>query len=153
MPRTIENSRVVDETRVQPNDAETMQEESTDNLAKAAEPQVLITSSHRPSLRSNLLMKELNKCIPNSSIKLRNAVTVKKIVPRAIEEGYTSILIINEDRKMPNGLLIINLPDGPSAYFKLSSFRRGYDIRVSVRLVYSQQHWKLARIGQIYRLE
>lgn len=118
---------------MQPNDAETLHEESTEEVTRAAEPRVLITSSDRPSLRSNLLMKELHKCIPNSDIKLRSGIAVKKIVSRAAEEGYTAILVVHEDRKIPNGLLIINLPDGPSASFKLSSFRRGYDIRVSFK--------------------
>ena len=76
-------------------------------------------------------MKEINKCIPNSDVRLRKGLNIKKIIPRAVDEGYTSILIVNEDRKEPNGLLIITLPEGPSAYFKLTSFKRGYDIKVS----------------------
>ncbi len=122
----------MDETLFQSNDAEIVHEDNTDEFSiSAAEPKVLITSSDRPSLRSHLLMKELNKCIPNSTIKVRRGINIKKIISPAINEGYTAILIVNEDRKLPNGLLMINLPEGPSAYFKLSSFRRGYDIKVS----------------------
>ena len=136
MPRTIENSRVLDETVFQSNDAEVLHDDVTDEFAAttSGEPKVLITSSDRPSLQSNLLMKELNKCIPNSDVRIRRGINIKKIVPRAVEEGYTSLLVVNEDRKLPNGLLIINLPEGPSAYFKLSNFKRGYNIKVSYKL-------------------
>lgn len=75
-------------------------------------------------------MKELHKCVPNSDIRLRNNTCIKKIAIQATSKGYTSIIIVNEDMKMPNGLLIIHLPEGPSALFKLSSFTRGYDIKV-----------------------
>lgn len=56
---------------------------------------------------------------------------LKKVVPDAVEREFTNILVVNEDRKMPNGLLAIHLPSGPTAHFKLTSFKRGYDIKVS----------------------
>ena len=113
-----------------------IQDEQTDEFAsyfdRKLTPKVLLTSSDRPSLQTNLLLRELEKCIPNSEIRLRRGVDVKKIIPRAIERGYTDLLVVNEDRKMPNGLLVTHLPDGPTALFKLSSFRRGYDMKVSL---------------------
>lgn len=127
--------RIADETRIL-DDSEVTQDDNTDEFAAYFDctipSKVLITSSERPSLKSHLLMKELKKCIPNSDIRLRNNIEVKKIIPQAISRDYTNILIINEDRKMPNGLLIVHLPEGPSALFKLSSFRRGYNIKVHV---------------------
>ena len=80
--------------------------------------------------QTHLLMQELNKCIPNSEVRQRKAVDLKKLIPEAIKREFTDILAVNEDRKIPNGLLLIHLPDGPTAHFKLTSFRRGYDIRV-----------------------
>ena len=55
---------------------------------------------------------------------------MKKIVPEAVEREFTDIIVVNEDHKRPNGLLAIHLPSGPTAHFKLTSFRRGYDIKV-----------------------
>lgn len=55
---------------------------------------------------------------------------MKKIIPQAVEREYTDILVVNEDKKIPNGLLIIHLPEGPTAHFKLTSFKRGYEIKV-----------------------
>ena len=79
-------------------------------------------------------MRELCKCIPNSEVRLRKGIDVKKIVTQAVEREYTDILVVNEDRKMPNGLLLVHLPDGPTAHFKVSNFKRGYDIKVRTNL-------------------
>ena len=75
-------------------------------------------------------MRELKKCIPNSEIRQRWGIDLKKIIPQAVEREYTDILVVNEDKKIPNGLLIIHLPEGPTAHFKLTSFKRGYEIKV-----------------------
>ena len=91
---------------------------------------MLLTSSDKPSLQTNLLLRELAKFIPNSEVRLRRGVDMKKIIPQAVERGFTDILVVNEDRKVPNGLLIVHLPGGPTALFKLTSFKRGYDIKV-----------------------
>ena len=82
-------------------------------------------------------MRELSKCIPNSEVRVRKGIDVKAVVVQAVERDYTDILVVNEDRKLPNGLLIIHLPEGPTAHFKVTSFKRGYDIKVSVLLVFS----------------
>lgn len=135
MPKTIENCRVPDETIVLPDDEETLQDEKTDEFSsyfdRRVTPKVLITSANKPSLKTHLFMRELYKCIPNSEVRLRRSTEIKKIVVQAVEREYTDILVVNEDRKLPNGLLIVHLPEGPTAHFKVTSFKRGYDIRVS----------------------
>lgn len=124
----------MDETVVPPDDEERIQDGKCDEFAayfsRSVTPKVLITSSNRPSLKSHLLMRELVKCIPNSDIKLRNGIDLKRVIPSAESRGYTAVIVVNEDRKSPNGMLIIQLPEGPSAHFKVSSFKRGYDIKV-----------------------
>ncbi len=131
VPKTIENSKIVNETTLLPNDEELLQDDKTDEFYDhSIIPKVVITSSSRPCLKSHLLMKELSRCIPNSDVRLRSCSNIKKIIPMAVGRGYTDILVVNEDRKIPNGLLLVHLPEGPSAFFKLTSFKRGYDIRV-----------------------
>lgn len=134
MPRTIENSRVLDET-VHCGDQEVLQEDLTDELSdnfpSSSVPKVLITSADRPSLKSHLFMRELSNCIPNSDVRLRKGVDIKKFLPHASRRGYTMVMVVNHDRKIPNGLLLIHLPNGPSMHFKVTSFKRGYDIKVS----------------------
>ena len=34
------------------------------------------------------------------------------MVKQAIENGYTDIIVINEDNRMPNGLVVTHLPEG-----------------------------------------
>lgn len=134
IPKTIETCRIPDETIVLPDDEETLQDEKTDEFSayfdRRVTPKILITSVDKPSLKSHLFMRELCKCIPNSDARLRRGTELKKAVVQATERGYTDILVVNEDRKIPNGLLIVHLPDGPTAHFKVSSFKRGYDIKV-----------------------
>jgi ribosome production factor 1 len=38
--------------------------------------------------------------------------------------------VFNEDRKGINGLLLVHLPDGPTAHFKISNLVLGRDIKV-----------------------
>lgn len=39
------------------------------------------------------------------------------------------MVIVNEDKKVPTGLVIVHLPDGPTAHFKLSSVKYSKEIR------------------------
>ena len=96
---------------------------------------MLIISVTKPSSKTHLLMRELYTCIPNSERRDRKGVDLKKIIPEAIKRDYTDILVVNEDRKVPNGLLLIHLPDGPTAHFKVTNFKRGYDIKVRNKIV------------------
>ena len=57
---------------------------------------------------------------------------VKKIVEYAIAEGFTNLLVFNEDQKAVNGLLMVHLPGGPTAHFKLSSIVLSKAIKVGL---------------------
>lgn len=39
-------------------------------------------------------------------------------------------MVFNEDRKKVNAMLVVHLPDGPTARFRLSSLVLGKDIKV-----------------------
>lgn len=56
--------------------------------------------------RTNKFCKELKLTIPNSEIKYRRGLDLKKIIPQAKERGYTDIIIVNEDRKEPSILCL-----------------------------------------------
>ena len=74
-------------------------------------------------------VKELTRMIPNSTPLWRKNASIKKSVKQAINNNYTDILVINEDNRMPNGLLLTHLPDGPTAHFKLSNVKITKDIK------------------------
>ena len=48
----------------------------------------------------------------------------------ATARGYTDVAVFNENQKHVNGLLLIHLPNGPTAHFKLSSLKLSKDIKV-----------------------
>ena len=51
-------------------------------------------------------MEELHRVIPNSEIRVRKGLDLKKIIPQAKEKGFTALIVVNEDRKVPSILLI-----------------------------------------------
>jgi ribosome production factor 1 len=46
--------------------------------------------------------RELKRIIPNSVSLYRNRSGVKKMVKSAIAQGFTDIIIINEDKRQPS---------------------------------------------------
>lgn len=133
VPRTIDNTRVADETIVEPQDEEVLNDEETDEFAAyfrcEVVPKVLITSSDRSKVKTVQFMKELQRIIPNSEVRVRKGIDLKKIIPQAKERGFTALVVVNEDKKMPNGIVISHLPDGPTAHFKLTSVKLGRTIK------------------------
>jgi len=130
-PNTIESLREPDSTTI---DEKTATEEILDEITKdletdelsncyvdGYEPKVLITFSEKPIKRSKAFAMQLCKIIPNCVRMPRRNTSIKNIVKDCIEKGFTDVVVINEDRFEPNGLLLIHLPDGPTAYFRLSN--------------------------------
>ena len=123
VPKTIESMREADETTVASGDApEEQQDEEVnwdisndefkDYFSKTYEPKVLITSSDNTHSKTIRFVKELTRIIPNSTPLWRKNSSIKKMVKQAIENGYTDIIVINEDNRMPNGLVVTHLPEG-----------------------------------------
>ena len=133
VPRTLENTRIPDETILDPNDEEIKRDLVTDELSSYFKgdflPKVLITTRYKPCQNSYRLAKELQNCIPNSVAMRRRVLHLKRAIRELIELNFSCLVVINEDRNKPNGILFIHLPLGPTAYFKLSSIRRGQEIK------------------------
>uniref|UniRef100_UPI00398E5730 ribosome production factor 1 n=1 Tax=Pristiophorus japonicus TaxID=55135 RepID=UPI00398E5730 len=133
VPKTIENQRVYDETTVDPNDEEVAFDEATDEFSsyfsRETSPRILITTSDRPRGRTVRLCEQLAKIIPNSHVYYRRGLALKKVIPQCVARGFTDLLVINEDRKVPNGLILSHLPNGPTAHFKMSSARLAKELK------------------------
>lgn len=129
VPRTVENTRIVDETVVDPNDQEIQLDLKNDELeshwdpSNERNPKVLITSSDNPHARTIQLCRELKTILPKSEFRFRNRSAIKKIIKGCIERNYTDLIVINENRREPNGMLLVHLPNGPTAKFRLSSVK------------------------------
>ncbi|EFJ47652.1 hypothetical protein VOLCADRAFT_42845, partial [Volvox carteri f. nagariensis] len=135
---TLENTREADDTMVDPEDAEVMADENDDefagvsHFANARAPKVLITTSYKPSKIMYTFLSEMLELLPCAEYYKRNGFPLKKIVKFAANRDYTDLLVVNEDRKQAgiiNGLLLVHLPDGPTAHFRLSNLKLGKDIK------------------------
>lgn len=139
IPHTIESLREKDETTVGDIDddenaelqLELENDEFSDYYQKTYAPKVLITYSDNPLKKTRIFGRELTRIFPNSIARYRNRSGVKKIVKSAISQNYTDVVIINENRKEPEGLLIIHLPNGPTAHFKLSNVKITTELKKS----------------------
>ena len=49
-----------------------------------------------------MFMRELTNIVPNSEIRSRRNVGLKKIIPVAVGYGYTDIVVVNQDRQLPS---------------------------------------------------
>ncbi|XP_061540060.1 ribosome production factor 1 [Phycodurus eques] len=127
VPKTIENQRVYDETTVDPEDEEIAFDEATDEFSAyfngLTNPKVLITTSDRPRGRTVKFCEQLGTVIPNAHVYYRRGLALKRVIPQCIARDFTYLIVINEDRKVPNGLVLCHLPEGPTAHFKVSSVR------------------------------
>lgn len=132
IPNTIENMRVPDETTVQANDAEVIGDEKDDEFAPfftgQMKPKIMITTRPKCSRKLYPFIGDLMQMIPNSFYYPRKQQLVGEMVKDAVSKEFTHLVVLSEKAKVCNGLLVMILPDGPTAYFKLSSFQAGSTI-------------------------
>eukprot|EP00128_Syssomonas_multiformis_P018260 Colp12_sorted_trinity150504_noHs@13378 len=136
-PRTIENTREADETIVETGDTEALQEEDTDELASyfhGTTPKILITTSVKAVGETYSFIDELLNVVPNTYFHKRKREDMKEVIEYAKGEGFTDVIVINEDRKKPNSLMHTHLPNGPTATYKLTSIKRNKEIKNHARV-------------------
>lgn len=133
IPRTIENTREFDETVCRPDDEELYAGNECDEfssvLKRESTPKILITTCRFNSTRGPAFVSELLEVIPNSHYYRRGTYDLKKIVEYANHREFTSVIVVHTNRREPDALLIIGLPDGPTAHFKLSKLVLRKDIK------------------------
>ena len=71
--------------------------------------------------------------------------SVKQIAEYASNRGFTNLIVLNENRKEVNGLLLVHLPHGPTARFRLSNLKLSREIkaRSSTLCSLSRPTWAL----------
>jgi len=125
VPHTLETTRQYDETIVSPEDYEALHDEEIDEFADYFRgekvPHLAVTTCVHPSSPCLAFVEELIDVFPNSHYYKRGTYSLKQIISFCSNRDFTDLLVINENRKRPNGVLMIHLPDGPTAHFKLSS--------------------------------
>ncbi|RKP08689.1 anticodon-binding protein [Thamnocephalis sphaerospora] len=127
IPKTLESTREFDETVVEEQD-----DEATDEFAEyftGQAPKVLITTSKYAAKPTYQFAEELLSIFPTGEFVRRGAkFEIKQIVEFCKNREYTDLMIVNEDKKEPNAITLIHLPNGPTAYFKLTSIQHHKDI-------------------------
>jgi ribosome production factor 1 len=107
IPRTIDNTRELDETVVLPGDEEVLGDEADDEFsayfAGKKEPKVMITTKPSPSGKIYRMIAEIMAVIPNSFYYRRGKYRLKNICEWAAEKGFTHLVILNEKSKITNG--------------------------------------------------
>ncbi|MFS7986009.1 putative Brix domain-containing protein [Helianthus anomalus] len=133
VPRTIENTREADETVCRPDDEELFAGNDVDEFSKVLNhervPKVLMTTCRFNSTRGPALIKDLLTVIPNSEYYKRGTYDLKKIVEYANNKEFTSVIVVHTSRREPDALLVIGLPNGPTAHFKLSNLVLHKDLK------------------------
>ncbi|KAJ7228258.1 anticodon-binding protein [Mycena pura] len=141
VPRTLDNMREFDPSFLtadpgQPSSSAT-QEEIAKDLAsdpfasyfssadeQTGPPKILITTSPKASKATYDFCDELVGVFPGAEFVKRKkgkGFEMGRIAGWAAGRGYKHMCVVNEDSKKANAITLIHLPEGPTAYFKLTS--------------------------------
>ncbi|KAL0490500.1 Brix domain-containing protein [Acrasis kona] len=135
-PITQEDKREKDDAIVKDEHVEEIKEEEEyDEFAEYFKsdvpPKVLITTAWDamlnkakvPGRTTRWFIKELLECVPNSSFFTRRKYYLKQIIEFCKKKDFTDILVVGERNSKPYSMIMIHLPDGPTATFRLSTTR------------------------------
>lgn len=73
-------------------------------------------------------MKEIKDVFPNSYYWPRKNFSLKDICKFAPEKNYTDIMVWRENNRKVDELILIHLPNGPTATFKVSNVKLNKEI-------------------------
>ncbi len=96
--------------------------------AGVSDPKVLITTSHDPSSKLTQFLKEMKLVVPNAQRMNRGGHTVQRVVETSRADGFSDLIILQEHRGVPDGLVVSHMPHGPTAYFGLHNVVTRHDI-------------------------
>lgn len=132
LPVSIDEKREFDATVVTPGDEEVQRDEAIDEFSKffsgEARPKILITTSPHATKVAYDFIRDLLHLIPNSFFYARKKFRIKRIVDAAIEKGFTYVMIVHQDHKELNSIVLSHLPNGPTALFTLKNVVLARDV-------------------------
>lgn len=96
--------------------------------AGIVDPRILVTTSHDPSSRLTQFSKEMKLLFPSAQRMNRGGNTVAQIVETCRADGFTDLVVLQEHRGVPDGLVVSHMPYGPTAYFGLHNVVMRHDI-------------------------
>lgn len=96
--------------------------------AGLSDPRVCVTTSRDPSSRMKQFAKEVKLLIPNATRINRGNNRVDELMDSCRQLEFTDVVIVQETRGEPDGLVICHLPLGPTAFFTLSGAVMRHDL-------------------------
>ncbi|KAG8715964.1 hypothetical protein FRC11_012109 [Ceratobasidium sp. 423] len=96
------------------------------NFDPTKAPKILITTSQRATKASFQFCEELVSVFPGAEFirrKRGHGFEMGRIAGWAANRGYGTMIVVNEDTKKPNAMTVVHLPEGPTAYFRLTSIQ------------------------------
>jgi U3 small nucleolar ribonucleoprotein protein IMP4 len=92
------------------------------------DPRVCVTTSRDPSSRLKQFAKEVKLLFPNSTRMNRGNNRVDELIGSCKESEFTDVVVVQETRGEPDGLVVCHLPLGPTAFFTLSGSVLRHDL-------------------------
>lgn len=96
--------------------------------AGSRDPKLCVTTSRDPSSRLKAFAKEVKLLFPNSQRVNRGNHKIPELVEVCRGNDFTDLVVVQETRGEPDGLIISHLPFGPTAYFTLRNVVQRHDI-------------------------
>lgn len=145
-PKTLDNTREVEPTRVQPHDEEVMGDEAHDEFAEyftdTIRPKILITTRPYPSAKLFHFVADLMRFFPQLYFYPRKHFSIKEIIDQSGKKDFTHLMVLSEKSKVCNGMIISHLRKtaaasggdgeyecaGPTAFFKVSNVITSTDV-------------------------
>lgn len=92
------------------------------------EPRVCVTTCRDPSSRLKQFAKEMKLLVPNATRINRGNNTVDDLIDSCRQGDFSDVVIVQETRGEPDGLVICHLPLGPTAFFSLNNTVMRHDL-------------------------
>uniref|UniRef100_A0A914BWL2 Brix domain-containing protein n=1 Tax=Acrobeloides nanus TaxID=290746 RepID=A0A914BWL2_9BILA len=96
--------------------------------AGCEDPKIVITTSRNPSAKLKMFAKEIKLTFPNSQRINRGGHDIKGIIQACKANDVTDLILINETRGVPTGVIVSHLPHGPTMFFNLSNVVMRHEI-------------------------
>lgn len=128
IPDTIDSKRIYDETIAAEVEGDDEFQSYFTNLLE--EPKILLTTSANAKKPAYEFADMIMDFLPNVTfIKRKKEYTMQDMAKYCSNRDFTALLVINEDKKKVNGITLINLPEGPTFYFSITSIVDGKRIK------------------------
>jgi len=118
----------LEDAKHQPGSAATSHVDDEYGEAGWSDPRVCVTTSRAPSSRLKQFAKEMKLLVPNSTRVNRGTQRVDELLDVCKTSDFTDLVVVQETRGEPDGVIVCHLPLGPTAYFTLSGAVLRHDL-------------------------